>query len=175
MSGTMRDAMSGTRRPLSASRSARAIGSENTPPTVRRYYLAGPMRGIPQYNFPMFRRVAAALRTIGYDVISPAELDSPQIRAEAMRSSDGMECDRSGRIGGETAGEILARDVRILHDHAAGIVFLPGWEQSRGARLEAFVGLLREDFEFHRWDDAAGVAVTLARRSVQCALHQAWA
>ena len=38
-------------------------------------YLAGPMRGIAFYNFPMFDRVAAALRDVGYEVINPADED----------------------------------------------------------------------------------------------------
>ncbi len=138
------------------------------------YYLSGPMSGLPQYNFPMFHRVAAALRALGYVVISPAELDSAAIRAEAQRSPDGAECDHTGRIGGETRGEILARDVRVIHDEAQGIIFLPDWERSRGARLEAFAALLQKDFEFKRWDEHIGLPVPVARRSIQCALHMAW-
>lgn len=38
-------------------------------------YLAGPMRGIPEYNFPAFYAAAAALRAHGLNVWSPAEND----------------------------------------------------------------------------------------------------
>ncbi len=139
-----------------------------------RYYLSGPMRGIPQYNFPQFHRVAALLRAHGYDIVSPAELDSEAVRKVATNSALGTECDRDGQIGGETPGEILARDVRIVHDLCTGLIFLPGWERSRGARLEAFVALLLPAYTFLLWDDEAAVLVPLSRRSVECAIHAAW-
>jgi len=106
-----------------------------------KWYLAGPMRGYEKYNFPAFEAAAKHLRELGYDIVSPHELDSKEIREEALRSETGL-IGESGKIGGETAGEILARDVRILIDDLNGIIFLPGWERSTGARLEAFVGLL---------------------------------
>ena len=39
-------------------------------------YIAGPMRGYPDHNFPAFRAAAAALRRAGYGVVNPAELHS---------------------------------------------------------------------------------------------------
>lgn len=132
------------------------------------------MRGIPHYNVPAFTRIAAVLRKRGYSIISPAELDSDAIRSVTEKSTDGKECDRDGLIGGETAGEILARDVRILHDKAQGIIFLPGWERSRGARLEAFVALLQKDMEFLHWDDNVELAFPISRRAIQDEIHAAW-
>lgn len=150
------------------------ISHERASGGIRRYYLAGPMRNLPLYNFPQFRRVAALLREQGYEIISPAELDSTAIQTEAMRSKTGGECDRHGGMGGETMGEILGRDVRILHDSAHGMIFLPNWERSRGARLEAFVGLLQKDFAFLRWQDNESRAVPMSRRMVQDEIHMAW-
>lgn len=143
-------------------------------------YIAGPMTGIPQFNFPLFDAVAHELRNDGWTIISPAETDHEQTRAAAMESPDGAIM--NGVVGVETWGDCLARDVKMLADgvdveetdkalrarmkaaadaHTGedpmppliripnatqlkidGIAFLPGWEKSRGARLEAFVGLL---------------------------------
>jgi len=101
-------------------------------------YLAGPMSWIPQFNFPAFHDAAACLRAQGIRIISPAELDAQHGLADAaMASVDGNPKDLS-----ESWGDVLARDVRLIHNHCDGIVFLPGWKQSRGARLEAFVSLL---------------------------------
>jgi len=99
------------------------------------------MTGLPQFNFPLFHAAAAALRSEGYDIVSPAEMDSPAVKAAAAKSTDGA-LDAQGKIAGETWGEILARDVRVIADNVDGIVFLPDWQKSRGARLEAFVALL---------------------------------
>lgn len=106
-------------------------------------YLAGPMSGIPQFNFPMFHSAAKVLRERhGFNLISPAEQDSPSVQKAAMASVDGK-YDASGKVGGETWGDMLARDVKMLADDGIqGIVLLPGWEKSKGARLESFVGTL---------------------------------
>jgi len=99
------------------------------------------MTGYPQFNFPLFHKAAAELRAEGLEVHSPAEADSLAVQTAAMASKDGT-LDANGKIAGETWGDILAKDVKVVADHVQGIVFLPGWEKSRGARLEAFVGLL---------------------------------
>jgi hypothetical protein len=40
---------------------------------VPRVYIAGPMTGLPEYNFPAFHAAAAAWRAAGWDVFNPAE------------------------------------------------------------------------------------------------------
>ena len=106
--------------------------------TDKPYYLAGPMSGYPQFNFPLFYSATAALRAAGYNIISPAELDAQHgVDKEALASTDGDAAKLS-----QTWGDLLARDVKIVADTAQGIIFLPNWSKSRGAKLEAFTALL---------------------------------
>lgn len=100
------------------------------------YYLAGPMSGRPMFNFPMFEAVAAMLRKQGFQIVSPNELDAVNTTDyELARDS----VDGSLGTTEQTWGDFLARDVKIVADQVDGVICLPGWEQSRGARLEAFV------------------------------------
>jgi hypothetical protein len=132
-----------------------------------KYYLAGPMSGIPQFNFPMFFRVGKRLRELGYDVVSPAEIDCKEDGDVALKSKNG-----DPKEAARSWGDFLARDVKLLADGGiTGIIFLPGWEVSSGAKLEATVGLLKK-FTFMRWDDNGNCPVPYSRHSVACALHQ---
>ena len=107
-----------------------------------RLYVAGPMTGIPQFNYPAFIDAAVVLRATGHDVVSPAELDDPDDRAAALASKDGHMLSYTSGTG-KTWGDFLARDVKLIADGGIdGIVVLDGWAKSRGARLETFVGNL---------------------------------
>lgn len=101
-------------------------------------YVAGPMTYIKSFNFPAFDAATRDLRSQGYTVVSPAELDDPKVRAAAMASPDGAP--GSGSPSNETWGDFLKRDVKLVADEVGAIAVLPGWEKSRGARLETFVG-----------------------------------
>lgn len=110
-------------------------------------YVAGPMTGHPSFNIPAFDAMAGRLRRLGFNAISPAELDDPETRAISMASPNGDIA--TLETHGQTWGDFLARDVKLLTDGAESdfgyltevdaIVVLPGWEKSRGARLETFV------------------------------------
>ena len=108
---------------------------------MKLHYLAGPMRGIKSFNYPAFDEAAAELRNLGYEIKNPTEFDSPGARYKAMQSKDGALID--GEVAGKTWGEILGRDVTILSDECEGIILLPGWEKSEGARLECFCAIGR--------------------------------
>src|SRR5690606_26470176 len=43
--------------------------------TMKRIYIAGPMTGLPDLNFPAFHAEAARLRSRGVDVVNPAEIN----------------------------------------------------------------------------------------------------
>lgn len=111
-----------------------------------KYYLAGPMKGIPQLNFPAFIDASRNLREKGFDIISPHELDDDETVKKALADMGGKEY-----TDGQTWGTFLARDVKIVADLVQGIIFLPNWERSKGARLEAFVALLsgHKFYEYH--------------------------
>lgn len=110
------------------------------PSKKNKYYLAGPMSNIPQFNYPRFFELAKVLREEGFQIVSPAELDSPATVKAAMASPDGKL--GSGVVNGETWGDFLARDVKLVADDVDGVFVMDGWETSKGARLELFVAHL---------------------------------
>ncbi|HGW5372322.1 TPA: DUF4406 domain-containing protein [Pseudomonas aeruginosa] len=77
-------------------------------------YVAGPMTGLPEHNFPAFHAEAARLRDLGYQVENPAE---------------------HGEIPGFEWADYLRLDLQKLLTCQA-IALLPGWMDSKGARLE---------------------------------------
>lgn len=82
-------------------------------------YVAGPMTGYPDLNYPKFAEVSARLRAMGFDVVSPAELNPATTPyREAM------------------INDILAL---VQCDH---IVMLDGWEKSKGATLEHHIAMV---------------------------------
>ena len=81
---------------------------------MKRLYIAGPMTGLPNLNFPEFHAAAATLRAAGYEAVNPAEINPDQ----AAKWEDCM-----------------FADLKALTD-CDGIVMLPGWEQSPGAQIE---------------------------------------
>lgn len=99
-------------------------------------YLAGPMRGRPKFNYPLFDRVAAGLRHLGHKVINPAEQDSDELRQVALDSETGN-FDEIDAV--ETYGAIMGRDVQLIIDEVDSIALLPAWVESTGARMEAAV------------------------------------
>ncbi len=84
-------------------------------------YLSGPMSGIPEYNFPAFNAAAYNWRQRGYTVLNPAE---------------GFDGDTS-----LPRSTYIRRDIEHLL-RAEMVACLPGWERSKGARLE--VAIARE-------------------------------
>ncbi len=99
-------------------------------------YIAGPMRGIAQFNFPAFHDGADYLRRCGHDVFSPAERDGDV-------GFDPTEMDGDEDLGelGFDLREALAADMEYIATKAEAIALLPGWESSKGAHAEHALGL----------------------------------
>lgn len=102
-----------------------------------KYYLAGPMSGYEKDNLPAFLKAAQELRDSGHTIITPAEFEGEEI-ARRVLAGEGT----FNALAGKTWGYVLGRDVEIIADECGAVIFLDGWENSRGARLEAFVGVL---------------------------------
>ena len=99
-------------------------------------YVAGPMRGIAEFNFPAFHSAAAFLRSIGHVVFNPAERD---ILATGVDISKGNEAgcnELAEKLHGFNLREALKDDLEFICLHADAVVVLPGWEMSKGAQAE---------------------------------------
>lgn len=92
-------------------------------------YLAGPMQGIREFNFPAFDRATAALRKLGYRVISPAEQDRE--RGFDPAGMDGTTLPESFNMA-----EVLMYDLHMIATLAGGIALLPHHENSKGVAVE---------------------------------------
>lgn len=88
---------------------------------MAKVYIAGPMTGYPELNYPAFEMAAKKLRSMGFEVVSPAELnliDESYLRA-------------------------MRKDILALVD-CDHIVMLDGWEKSKGATLEHHIATVLE-------------------------------
>lgn len=81
---------------------------------MKRLYIAGPMTGYPHNNYPAFNEAAAKLRAVGFLVENPAENPEPPC--------------------GTWLGymRMAVRQLSICD----GVVLLPNWHNSKGARAE---------------------------------------
>lgn len=102
-------------------------------------YLAGPMRGIEDFNFPAFHRNAAMLRMRGHHVFNPAERDEKEHGPDIGKNPTGDERIAAARHG-FSLREALGDDCAWICAEAEGIALLPGWDSSKGAKAEKALG-----------------------------------
>ena len=95
----------------------------------KRVYIAGPMSGYPGLNFYKFDNTRDALRTQGYDVISPAD-----ITRRIWKDKYGTDFDPNGEHDGEY-GDYLLADLEEL-SRCDAIYLMPGWRDSKGVAAE---------------------------------------
>jgi hypothetical protein len=100
------------------------------------FYVSGPMRGLPDCNFPAFDRARNFLIASGHRVISPADHD---------RQVDALVETRPGFAEGDTTRcpqfsmpDAMRWDLARITECDA-IVFLPHWDLSTGALTERSV------------------------------------
>lgn len=96
--------------------------SDGRPKEIKRLYVAGPMSGYPQANYPAFREAASVLRHAGYEVVNPVDVHAPE---------------RHHYV------DLIREDLRMMLDcHAVAV--LEYWWESPGARNEVQVaGMLK--------------------------------
>lgn len=80
-------------------------------------YIAGPMSGYPQFNYPAFNAAARVLIERGFHVLNPA---------------------RRGYVDGWQWVDYMRPALRDVAD-CDGIAVLAGWRESKGASLEVHV------------------------------------
>lgn len=88
-----------------------------------RIYIAGPMTGIADHNFPAFDRERDRLRALGHEVVSPADM-SRELDASA------------GVASGSQVWETYMEADLIAIASCEAVYLLPGWWHSRGAVIE---------------------------------------
>ncbi len=88
------------------------------------------MSGIKNLNFPQFHKVAAELRSNGYEVISPAEVElSKYPKGYVPFDKEDAE---------EMYNAFMKEDIKQMMD-CDTVAVLEGWQKSKGAQIE--VGL----------------------------------
>ena len=99
-------------------------------------YLAGPMRGYDDFNFPAFRAAAAELRSMGHEIFSPAEKDEEQFGGAAFQGKVEIQETKAASVGFDLRKALLM-DLTYICSVADGIALLKGWEKSYGATAES--------------------------------------
>lgn len=90
-------------------------------------YICGPMTGYPDLNHPAFYKAETHLMSMMYDVVNPARMDEEL----------GLD-PHKGVMEPEFLKNAVKRDLEAVMT-CDGIVLLPEWENSKGARAELAV------------------------------------
>ena len=99
-------------------------------------YVAGPMRGIAEFNFPAFRAAAATLRNKGHEVFNPAERDCQRHGTDISKGNEHGDERLAAAQHGFSLREALGDDLAFICREADAVALLPGWENSKGAKAE---------------------------------------
>ncbi len=96
---------------------------------MKKIYIAGPMRGKPNYNFPAFMEADELLTLLGWITINPAQVDidkgfDPKTPQDSLTPKD--------------LEEFIVRDIHLVIS-ADAVCLLDGWEDSKGVAVEIAV------------------------------------
>jgi hypothetical protein len=83
------------------------------------------MTGLPEYNYPTFRKASARLRERGLTVVSPHEIELIGIPLEKQHELDPEQLWRT-----------MMTAAMICLTRCNQIILMTGWSESRGARRE---------------------------------------
>ena len=104
-----------------------------------RVFLSGPMTGIKDYNFPMFNHVAEVLRKCGYEVVNPVDI-CKKYKKERVLSDKAV---FAAMIAEQQESERTCN----------ALVLLPGWENSKGVRLELKTAI-EQNMSIIQWEES---------------------
>lgn len=91
-------------------------------------YIAGPMTGLPEWNYPAFNAAAAELRAAGHEVVNPAEMGAKYGTPDEINANP------------EMLADLIHEELDTVAECDA-LYLLPGWEKSPGTRRELEVAL----------------------------------
>lgn len=113
-------------------------------------YIAGPMTGYADFNYPAFRAAETQLVAAGHEVLNP------------------VDSEKHNTTGKPQTWDWYMRHALRMVIQAEGIALLPFWEQSRGARLEHTVAeALNLDIrDLSQWLEVASVSAVEAALGV---------
>jgi hypothetical protein len=130
-------------------------------------YIAGPMRGYPNFNFDAFFDMEKWLQAKGYETFNPARSDKEVYGDNVNNSATGDLSDPAVQTG-FSLREALGRDTEWISHHADALYMLNGWERSTGAKAEWTLGVALglqifyqagiEDYEWKEVFDGTGTA-----------------
>lgn len=105
-------------------------------------FIAGPMTGIEHFNFPLFDSVAESLRKEGYQVVNPVDV-CRRFKKEHV-------------LADKKLFDKMISQQQELEKTCNVLLLLPGWEDSKGVRLELKTAI-EKDMQIVQWRDVKSV------------------
>lgn len=96
------------------------------------YYLSGPMTGYPDFNYPAFEQA--------YSDLTLPLMDNSGYRINVMSPHEEFKNDSEEKTASRTHDWYMKKSLRLMLE-CDGIILLPGWTKSKGARMELDIAL----------------------------------